>query len=120
MFSNKTKFFRLPQSLWDFFPASLFKGKVWNTENKKNPRTMQKGTGVPGDVPQGALIRAVYFAHTRLHSLFDLNTSNSLQRILPLGKSMKSPSVFKSLKESSDACTWEHVDYLKISSDIDF
>ena len=65
---------------------------------------MQEGTGVPGDIPQGDVTKAIYFAHTGLHSLYDLNMSNSLQRILPLGESLKSPSVFKSLKESSNAC----------------
>ena len=39
---------------------------------------MQEGTGVPGDLPQGDPTKAIYFAHTGLHGLFDLNMSNSL------------------------------------------
>ena len=41
---------------------------------------MQEGTGVPGDIPQGDLTKAIYFAHTGLHSLFDLNMSNYLAK----------------------------------------
>lgn len=47
------------------------------------------GIGVPRDIPQCDLHMASSFAHTGPHSLSELNPSNSLWRILPLGESQK-------------------------------